>query len=94
MGQKLSDGARTPQNVMTVEVETDQVCDGEATTDDAAVVVMGPDGALLTIHLDGSVSGDPAAVEQEGLSVVGTGSPLGRALLGLARLALRVSRPN
>ena len=91
MGQKVSAGARASQQVMTVEA--DQAYDGDAISDDCAVVVMGPKGAILTIHTDGTVSGDPAAVEREALAP-GTDRIRGRALLGLARLALRVSRPN
>jgi hypothetical protein len=79
-----------------MSIRMDEVGSGEAivgVTEDCAIAVMGPQGAILTIDVDGSVAGDPAAVEQEALAI-GAGNFRGRALLGLARLALRISRPN
>jgi hypothetical protein len=96
MAHKLSDDDPAPKAGMTVRLDLDDVGCGEAIvgiTEDCAIAVMGPRGAILTIDVDGRVSGDPAAVEQEALAI-GAGNYRGRALLGLARLALRVSRFN
>jgi len=60
---------------------------------DCAVAVVGPDGsAIFTITEDGNVEGDPEAVERAALAELAV-NDRARALLALARLAKKVSRP-
>jgi hypothetical protein len=96
LAQGKDQGTEEPK--MAVNIGMSVSLDREASSEtirridrDYAIAVVGPDGTLFTVDEDGSVEGDPEAVERAALP---DNSLRARGLLALARLAKKVVAAN